>query len=137
MTKLITNEGLEIIYKEEIEEKGIDEVSLGFISGIDSKYGRGYEFQLLLLKEKGFIRKKFGPPISELYLLQREGLNVKEVYDRIDDLNESICPRQNHSTLYEIVEEYKDLRLAESSEAFSLKAIIEKIDKLIIAKKKN
>jgi hypothetical protein len=117
----------ENIFQTEIESLNIDEFMKPHVSVMANKHKcNSAEFIEYLFLEKSF--NSFWNPAG-YYLFQRPNLDISKVYDEIDSCYRTFKDREG-TTLLEIINKYKDLSLNDSSDYFSMKSIIEKLNQL-------
>ena len=127
----MTNQELENIYQNEIELKNIDEITDSHV-GYISRKNNCISFELVdyLITEKNFKAIRH---YSGFKIFQRPDLEVNNLFDAIDSYFQYFRERKG-ITLYEIVQNYKELQLTDDAYFFSLKSIIEKLNHLKTAK---
>lgn len=127
----MTNQELENIYQNEIELKNIDEITDSHV-GYISRKNNCISFELVdyLITEKHFKAIRH---YSGFKIFQRPDLEVNNLFDAIDSYFQYFRERKG-ITLYEIVQNYKELQLTDDAYFFSLKSIIEKLNHLKTAK---
>ncbi|MBN1970971.1 MAG: hypothetical protein JW870_16505 [Candidatus Delongbacteria bacterium] len=117
----------ESIFQTEIESLNIDEFTNSHASVMANKHKcNSAEFIEYLLLEKNF--NVFWNSAG-YYIFQRPNLNISKVFDEIDSYYRTFKDRKG-TTLLEIINQYENLSLNDSSYYFSVKSIVEKLNQL-------
>jgi hypothetical protein len=123
----MTNQELENIFQIEIESKKIDEFTNSGLHNIASKHNCNFfELEEYILKTKGFKTFKHYAGIT---IFQRFDLNLNDLFDAIDFYYQKYNERKGN-TIFEIVENHKELELKDNSYSFSASSIKEKLKQL-------